>query len=181
MRILNNVSLSGAMVGVAAIVIVTGASAEQQTREVPEQQQARQTEMQQIQQKLIAIQERTVEANPELQEQRENLETLATDAMEDAGYDPDALTGTLQSAQADLQDESLSEEEKMQTLREAREAQQELQKAEQAVMQDEEVVQAREEFQSNLMTAMREEDPEVNQLIERFQQLRQEMQGDMQR
>lgn len=179
MRFISDNSYCGALIGMAAMLFVTGAGAEGQT-EPPGQPQNPQVEMQQIQQKLLTIQKQALDSNPELQKQRDNLESMATDAMEDAGHDPDALIGTIESAQETLQDESQPEEKRMEAVQEAQQAQRELQEAQQTAMQDEKVAEAHREFQSDLMTAMREEDPKVDDLIQRYQQIQQEMQRSMQ-
>lgn len=164
------------LIGVVAILFMPNAGAEEQPPGGPDQQQAPQSELQQIQQELLTIQQRTLDANPQLQKQRKDLESMATKAMEDEGYDPDALVQTLDSSQETLQDESASDDKRMQALEEAQQAQQELQQAQQAALQNEKVAQAHRDFQSDLMTAMREEDPKVDDLIKRFEQIQQDMQ-----
>ncbi|WP_290651549.1 hypothetical protein [Aquisalimonas sp.] len=162
-----------AMVAAIALVFAGGAAAQL------EQEGGPQMELQQIQQRLAEAQEQALEANPGLQAQREELEELVIRKMEEAGYDPDASMDTLESVQGRMQDESLSDEERQQMLQDAQEAQQDLQEAQQVAMQDEEVRQAQQAFQDDLMDAMREEEPETDELIEDFQRIQQEMQGGM--
>lgn len=165
---------------VAAAMLFAGSAVAQMEQQAPEGQEGGpQMELQQIQQRLAEVQEAALENNPGLQQQREELEDLVIRKMEEAGYDPDASMETLEAVQADMQDESLSDEERQQMLQEAQEAQQDLQEAQQVAMQDDEVVEAQQAFQDDLMEAMREEDPETDELIEEFQEIQQEMQGGM--
>lgn len=138
-------------------------------------------QLQQIQQRLAEVQQQALDENPGLQAQREELEELVMETMEAEGYDPDANMETLESVQGQIQDESLSDEERQQMLQEAQQAQQQLQEAQQVAMQNEDVVEAQQTFQEDLMSAMRELDSETDQLIEEFQRIRQEMQQNMQR
>ncbi|MDN3517919.1 hypothetical protein QWY84_09875 [Aquisalimonas lutea] len=138
-----------------------------------------QMRLQQIQQRLAEAQQKALDENPGLQSQREELEELVIQKMEEEGYDPNANMETLENAQSQIQNEDLSNEERQQMLQDARQAQQQLQEAQQAAMQDEEVVEAQEAFQNDLMEAMREQDPETDQLIEEFRSIQQEMRGRM--
>ncbi|SEO43376.1 hypothetical protein [Aquisalimonas asiatica] len=164
---------------VAAAMIFAGSAVAQMEQQPQGQEGGPQMELQQIQQRLAEVQEAALENNPGLEQQRDELEELVIRKMEEAGYDPDASMQTLESVQADMQDESLSDEERQQMLQEAQEAQQDLQEAQQVAMQDDEVVEAQQAFQDDLMEAMREEDPETDELIEEFQQIQQDMQGGM--
>lgn len=138
-----------------------------------------QMRLQEIQQRLAEAQQKALDENPGLQSQREELEELVIQKMEEEGYDPNANMETLENAQSQIQNEDLSDEERQQMLQDARQAQQELQEAQQAAMQDEEVVEAQEAFQNDLMEAMREQEPETDQLIEEFRSIQQEMRGRM--
>jgi hypothetical protein len=169
-------SVSGTLIGMVAFLLMTGVGADESMQDDAWQQEPQQgahAEMQQIEERLFEIQQLALDANPELREQLDNLGTLAKGAMIDAGYDPDAYIKKLQSAQITLQDETLPEEERMQVLEEAQQAQQGLQEAEHVAMQDEAVAEAHSAYRMNLMAAMREEAPEVDQLVERFQQIQQ--------
>lgn len=162
---------------VAAALLFAGSAVAQMEQQG--QEGGPQMELQQIQQRLAEVQQAALENNPGLQQQREELEDLVIRKMEEAGYDPDSSMETLESVQAGMQDESLSDQERQQMLQEAQQAQQDLQEAQQVAMQDDEVVEAQQAFQNDLMEAMRAEDPETDELIEEFQQIQQEMQGGM--
>lgn len=138
-----------------------------------------QMELQQIQQRLAEVQQQALEDNPGLEAQRDELEELVIRKMEEAGYDPDSSMETLENVQGQIQDESLSDEERQQMLQEAQQAQQDLQEAQQVAMQDDEVVEAQQAFQDDLMNAMRDIEPDTDEMIEDFQRIQEEMQGGM--
>lgn len=167
-----------ALVATVALAFAGGAAAQmEQEGGQGGQQGGPQMELQQIQQRLAEVQQEALEENAGLQAQREELEELVISKMEEAGYDPDASMETLENVQGQIQDESLSDEERQQMLQDAQQAQQDLQEAQQAAMQDDEVIEAQQAFQDDLMEAMREIEPDTDEMIEDFQRLQQEMQG----
>lgn len=146
-----------------------------------QQSAALEQEFMQLQQRLQTVQQQAIENAPALQEQMEVLEDLVTEKMREAGYDPGAIMETLLAAQGQLQDESLSDSQRREVLesREVREAQQQLQQAQQAVMQDPEVAEAQRSFEADVMDAMRKEEPETDQMIERMREIQREAQSGM--
>lgn len=182
MRMFSNRARISTGVGVVALLYVIGTAAGADVRE-HNPEAAGQPEVQQleeIQRQLIEVQERTLDTNPELVKQIEELESMTTEAMKEAGYNPGKNIKTLESAEIALQNEQLSEEERRQVLEEALQAQQELHQAERAALEDEKVAQAHNKLQEDMMAAMRREEPDVDRLIERFQQLQMELRGGMQ-
>lgn len=140
-----------------------------------------QMEMQQLQQRLVEIQEQAFENNPQLQEQAEDLETLFIDTMVDAGYDPEGGLDRLREIQGEMQSEETSDEQRQSLMQEAQGIQMELQEGQQVAMQEQAIIDAQSDFEEDLMDAMRAEDPETDDLIARFEQMQQEMQPQMQR
>ncbi len=138
-------------------------------------QQQAQAEIQELQQRLMQIQQQAVENNPQLQDQAEELESLVMRTMEDAGFDPEGGIARLEQIQADFQDESISDEERQGMMQEAQEIQADLQQGQQMALQDQEVIEAQEAFEENLMDAMRAEDPDTDELLARFEELRADM------
>ena len=133
-------------------------------------------EMQEMQQRLSQIQRQAFENNPQLQDQAESLENLFIRTMEEAGYDPENGLDRLDAIQAEMQDESLSDDQRQAMLEEAQEIQMQLQEGQQVAMQDQAVIDAQTEFEEDLMDAMRAEDPETDELINRFEQMQQQQQ-----
>lgn len=128
-------------------------------------------ELQHIEKRLFEIEKQTLDANPELKQQLDDLESMARDAMIDSGYNPDADIETLRSARTILRDESLSDDVREKAFKDARDAQKELRDAEYKVMHDEEVAKAHSIYRTDLFAAMREEAPELDQLVKRYQQI----------
>ncbi|WP_018139180.1 MULTISPECIES: hypothetical protein [unclassified Thioalkalivibrio] len=137
-----------------------------------------QMEMQQLQQTLAETQQQAIENNPDLERKGEELENLVLDKMEEAGYQPRQDLETLEGAEERLRDPDLSAEERQQVIQseEVQQAQMNLQEAQQAVAQDEEVISAQESLREDLMAAMREENPDIDDIIARLETLQQEMQ-----
>ncbi|AHF00090.1 hypothetical protein [Thioalkalivibrio paradoxus] len=131
-----------------------------------------------LQQRLAQAQHAAMENNPELLDQAEAMEELVTQKMRDAGYDPGGIMETLLAAQGRLQDEHLTDAQRREIVEspEVMEAQRELRAAQEAVAQDPEVVAAQQAYEDDLLEAMRREEPEVDRIIERLQQIQQEAQ-----
>ena len=156
----------------AALVLAFGVIGTTQAQQGGNPQQ----EFQQLQQRLMTIQQQAFENNPQLQDQAESLENLFIRTMEEAGYDPENGLDRLDAIQAEMQDESLSDDQRQAMLEEAQEIQMQLQEGQQVAMQDQAVIDAQTEFEEDLMDAMRAEDPETDELINRFEQMQQQRQ-----
>ncbi len=142
-----------------------------------QQQGGPQMEMQELQQTLIQTQEQAIENNPELEQKGEELEELVISKMEEAGFQPRSDLETLESAEEGLQDPDLSAEERQQLIQseDVQQAQQNLQEAQQAVAEDSEILEAQDALQDDLMEAMRAENADIDDVIERMEALQQEM------
>jgi len=138
-----------------------------------------QEELQQIQQRLAQAQDQAFENNPQLQAQADELEEKFIKVMSDAGYDPEAGLARLQEIQAEMQDETVSDERRQTLMEEAQQIQGELQEGQQIAMQEQSIIDAQAEFESDLMDAMRAEEPQTDELIARFEQMQQQMQQEM--
>ena len=137
-----------------------------------------QMEMQQLQQTLAETQQQAIQNNPQLEQKGEELENLVLDKMESAGYQPRRDLETLESAEERLRDPDLSSEERQQVIQseDVQQAQMNLQEAQQAVAQDQEIREAQESLRDDLMAAMRQENADIDNVIERMQSLQQQMQ-----
>lgn len=139
---------------------------------------ALQMEYLELQERVLQVQNEAFEEEPALQEEAEALEEMIVGKMEEAGFDPQDIMETLLAAQAMLQDPATTDAERMAIMQsvEVQEAQQQLQQAQQVVAQDQEVAEAQETFEDNVMTAMREVDPEIDDVLERLEALQFQMQ-----
>ncbi|WP_019626686.1 hypothetical protein [Thioalkalivibrio sp. ALJT] len=137
-----------------------------------------QMEMQQLQQTLAETQQRAIENNPGLEEQGEALEALVLEKMESAGYQPRRDLETLQAAEERLRDPNLSSEEQQQIFQseEVQRAQVNLQEAQQAVAQDDEILEAQAALRDDLISAMRQENANIDEVLQRMQALQQQQQ-----
>ncbi|WP_018873546.1 hypothetical protein [Thioalkalivibrio sp. ALJ16] len=137
-----------------------------------------QMEMQQLQQTLAETQQRAIENNPDLEQKGEALENLVLDKMESAGYQPRRDLETLESAEEQLRDPDLSTEQQQEIFQSesVQQAQMNLQEAQQAVSQDEEILEAQAALREDLMSAMREENPDIDDVLQRMQAIQQQMQ-----
>jgi hypothetical protein len=135
-----------------------------------------QQEMQAVGQQLDAIQQATLEAKPELQEQQEQYRTMLIEAMQEQGADPEPLLDRMGEIQEQLRDEELDKEKRQQLINIYREKDMRLQQARQGAMQDEKVRKAAEELSQATLAAMREQDPKTEGLLREVEQLRQQMQ-----
>lgn len=130
-----------------------------------EQFQALQNEARELQQQLGAIHEATLKANPELQQQRDDLEALIGGKMREAGSDPDKDMEKIQGLQAKMQDQNLPEAEREQHFREFSKTVESFQAAQEKVMQDKDVQAAQEKMENDTMAAMMKQDANTEKLI----------------
>ncbi|WP_019583854.1 hypothetical protein [Thioalkalivibrio sp. ALE16] len=137
-----------------------------------------QMEMQQLQQTLAETQQQAVENNPQLEQKLEDIENLILDKMESAGYQPRRDLETLESAEERMQDPDLSAEQRQEVIQseDVQQAQMNLQEAQQAVAQDQEIREAQQSLRDDLMAAMRQENADIDDVIQRMQSLQQQMQ-----
>ncbi len=167
----------GVMIAAFVLALGTvGVTQAQQQGGAPGQGNPQMQQLQQLQQRLMAIQQQAIENNPQLQDEAEELEDLVIRTMEDAGFDPETGLARLEELQGEFQNADLSDERRQAILQEAQEIQMELQEGQQLAMQDEAVVRAQERFQDNMLDAMRAEDPETDELLAVFEQMQSQMQ-----
>lgn len=142
--------------------------------------QQKQAEIQQLNQQLAKIQQETIEANPELATQRDDLLELVDTKMTEAGHDPDASREKIEDLQGQLDSGELSDEETRSVGQELRQQQSSLQQAQGQAMQDQQVQQEIQQLNEELVAAMREQNPQTDELIAQLQTAQQEYQALMQ-
>ncbi len=160
----------------AALVLAFGVIGTTQAQQGGNPQQ----EFQQLQQRLMTIQQQAFENNPQLQDEAEALEDLVISTMQDAGFDAEGGLARLEQLQQEFEGEDLADDRRQSIVEEAQEIQMELQEGQQLAMQDDDVIQAQERFENNLLDAMRAEDPETDDLLETFEQMQAQMMQQMQ-
>jgi len=174
-----------------ALTLSAGAAVSQQTAQeaVPgaqagglmQQVQQKQAEIQQLNQQLAQIQQATIEANPELADQRDELLASVDEKMVEAGHDPDTSREKIGDLQEQLEGGELSTEESQTVTQEIRQEQTQLQQAQRQAMQDEAIQTEIQSLNEGLVEAMREQNPQTEQLIAQLQAVQQEYQALMQR
>lgn len=143
-----------------------------------QQPSALEREYMEIQQRLMRASQKAVENTPALQEQGEALEEMVTRKMREAGYDVGGIMETMLATQAKMQEAKTdAQRREIMESREVREAQRQMQEAQQAVTQDAEVQAAQQAFEDAIRDATRREEPEMDRLIERLQEIQREAQG----
>ncbi|WP_405226523.1 hypothetical protein [Lentisalinibacter sediminis] len=144
--------------------------------ELIQQVQAKRAEIQQLNQQLMEIQENTIEANPELAKQRDDLISFVDEKMAESGYDAEAARGRIDKLQGEMESGELSAEEQQQNRQQLRQEMTSMQQAQGQIMQDEEFQAKRESLNENLVAAMQEQNPQTDELISRLQTAQQEYQ-----
>lgn len=160
------------LVTVFALAFLGAASAQ-----MGQQSGALEREFMEIQQRLAVAQQKAIENNPQLQEMSDAVEALVTEKMTAAGYDLGGIMETMQAAQARMERATTdAQRREIMESREVREAQQEVQEAQNAAMADPDVQSALQELEESMLSAMRQEEPELDRMIERLQQIQREAQ-----
>lgn len=150
--------------------------AQGQANELIQKVQAKRAEIQQLNQQLMQIQEKTIEANPELAKQRDDLISFVDEKMAETGYDAEAARGRIEKLQGEMQSGELSTEQQQQHRQQLRQEMTSMQQAQGQIMQDEEFQAKREVLNENLVAAMQKQDPQTDELISRLQTAQQEYQ-----
>lgn len=157
------VSALGA-VGIAQAQNTDGPSAERQ-------------ELQSLQQSLASIREEAINQNPNLGDRQQSLEDRMMSRMRDEGVNPRADVKRLQDIASQLRGGDVAEEERAGLMEEYQSMRQSLLEARRTAMQDSGIQEDQVELQDDIVSAMSEIDDEVPDMIERFQSLRSEVQG----
>ncbi len=141
-----------------------------------QQVQQKRAEIEQLNQQLMQIQENTIEANPELATQRDELISFVDEKMAETGYDAEAARGRIEKLQGEMQSGDLSAEQEQQHRQQLRQEMTSMQQAQGQVMQDEEFQAKRQALNENLVAAMQEQNPKTDELISQLQTAQQEYQ-----
>lgn len=129
----------------------------------------------QLQQKLEQIERAAVQANPELQEQQEEFAALVMDKMKSKGHSPEEDVAELQDMQARLQSPETPPEERQSLMGDLQQKASELEAAQREALEEPEVQQARGELVEAITTAMKQENPQTEQIIREMEQKQQEL------
>jgi len=139
-----------------------------------QQLNAKRQEIQQLNQKLMTIQESAMEANPDLEQQREDWVALVDTKMKEAGHNPAQSREKIQGLQAQLQEDELSQEESQAVAQQLRQEQGSLQQAQREILQDEQVKSERTALNQQMIEAMQEQNPRTDEIIAQLQAAQQD-------
>jgi len=134
-----------------------------------------------LRQQIGQIQQKAMKNNPDLQKKQEDLKGLVKEKMKSKGQNPDEDLSRMKEIRKKLSgNKDLPKGERQQLMQEFQKTAQSFQQAQKSVMKDPEVQEARDQFRSDLMAAMKEENPKVEQMIQDMEQARKEFQQLMQ-
>lgn len=155
-------------------------SAPGQPSELLQQVQQKQAEIQQLNEQLSAIQQNTIEANPGLADKRDAFMAKVDEKMAESGHDPEASRQKMDELRGQIEGGELSQDEAQQVAQELRTEQSAMQQAQGQAMQDPEVQADIQSLNQELVAAMREQNPQTDELISQLQSAQQEYQALMQ-
>lgn len=124
-----------------------------------------------IQRDLTSIRQQTLQANPELMAQSKQLEEKFQQKAEEVGYEPDKFITKAKEIQKQVQDKSLSTEERSELIKEFTDAKQELAEQRKAIIADKELMAMQDKLQQDTIMAMKAYDPNTEKLVEELNQL----------
>lgn len=138
--------------------------------------QEKRSRLDELNEELMALQQRAIEGNPALAEERDALQDFVESGMSDAGYDVEQGRARMEELQADLENDSLSAA-KQQESREALRAEMgDMREAQQQVMAAQDFKDKRNALNEGVLAAMEEKDPEVRTLLAELQKVQAEYQ-----
>lgn len=186
MHSLSSAAATGLRSGVFAAMLLGAAAIPalaQQTmppqQEIPDSIQELMDEFRQAEERFNQIQSQAMEDNPELQERQEEIGEMVNEAILE--IDPEAeermarLGEIEQEAMAAQQQEDMGQFQAL--VMEAQEIQQRLQMAQAEALERDEIRVAIETFQEDVLEAMMEIDPASEELLERLQELAEQLSG----
>lgn len=139
--------------------------------------QALAQEYQAAAQKLAGIREATYDANPELAEQRDAFQAMIEARMAENGFDADGKLDEMQAIADQLKSEDIDEARKQELVGEFQKSRQSLLSAQRDALSEPDVQQAGEKLQKDTLAAMRDQNAETAELLERLGRLRADIQS----
>ena len=132
-------------------------------------------ELQQLQSQLGEIQKKTMKKHPDLQKRQSDFRDLMISKMKEKGHDPDKDIGHLKSLQAKLQNKDIKPDQRKALIKDFRQTNMTLRMEQQKALQDGDVQKARQSLSNDILSAMRDEDPRTDKLLEKVKETRQSL------
>ncbi len=141
------------------------------------QQEVQQTiqKINNLQKNLKSIQDKVLEANPDLQEQKEELEAMIDEKMEQNLSQEGVDQNRMQQIRSKLSEKDLGNQKQQELQQEYQQQMQSYRKARMKTMQDEEVHKQREDLVQKIVAEMKEEDPKTEEMLQELQSLNEKM------
>lgn len=127
------------------------------------------------QQRLEQIQRDTLQARPELQKQEQAFNDLLRKEMQSKGHNPNQDQAEIEKLQEQLQDTKVPETEREALMSKFKEKIIAYRKAQGEAMQNQDVQKAQNDLMVAIVTAMKEHDPQTEQLIDQMTQKREQI------
>ncbi|WP_299015404.1 hypothetical protein [uncultured Photobacterium sp.] len=124
-----------------------------------------------IQRDLTSIRQQALQANPELIAQSKKLEEKFQQKAEEIGYEPGEFITKAQEIQQQVQDQSLSEKERSELIKEFTVAKQKMTQQRRAIIADKELMAMQDQLQQDMVMAMQAHDPKTEKLIDELNRL----------
>ena len=128
-----------------------------------------------VQQRLKQIQQDTLQAHPELKKQEQSFNDLLVSEMKSKGHTPKKDLAELEKLQARLQGGEVAESERQALMSDFQEKMIAYRKAQAQAMQTQKLQKAQGDLMDAMLTAMKAQDPQTEQLIQQMTQKRQEL------
>ncbi|KGE04932.1 hypothetical protein [Pseudohaliea rubra] len=138
--------------------------------------QEKRSRLDELNEELMALQQRAIEDNPALAEERDALQDFVEAGMNDAGYDVAAGRVRMEKLQAELESDALSAVEQQESRDALRAELGDMRQAQQQVMAASDFKDKRNALNEGVLAAMEEEDPEVRTLLAELQRAQAEYQ-----
>jgi hypothetical protein len=128
-----------------------------------------------LQKRVGMIQENAVKAHPELQKQQRALEELIMAKMSSGGANPKDEMAALNKLEQKLRSEDTPDSERQTLMAEYQERAQTFRTAQHQALQDPEVQKARAALMDATLAAMKQQDPQTEELMQQLQQKQEQM------
>ncbi|MEN8132966.1 MAG: hypothetical protein ABFS45_22870 [Pseudomonadota bacterium] len=127
------------------------------------------------QQRLEQIQADTIQARPELQKQEQAFNDLLVDKMKSDGHTPKQALAEIEGLQNQLNSDKTTDSERQELTTQFQRKVMAYRKAQSQALQSEKVKKAQSELMEHMVTAMKEQDPQTEQLLQQMAQKRQQL------
>ncbi len=145
------------------------AAAPEQSKQMQEIQNVH-AEYMELQKQITQIQQDTLQAHPELKKEEQSLRDLVLEKMSSSGKSAKEDMNEIVKLEEKLRSSETPEDERETLLGEYQKKAVAFRNAQNEAMKNPEVQAAQKKFMDNIMTAMKEKDPQVEQLIQQLQQ-----------